>query len=135
MGDASCARVRELLIDRGGNADALPLEARDHLASCRECSVFLGLLTSLAPKEGTPSPDYPAVDRALARARDIARRRKERADLVLFLCAAIGVSAVLVAAGALGFGLPILAFQGLAFLALPFAGYALLRRRTKEKSL
>jgi hypothetical protein len=134
MGDRNCAEVRRLVIDARGIRAGLPAGALEHLDSCGDCSALLELVAHLAPGAGAPTPDYAAADLALDRARAIWTKRRRAMELALFVAGASVVSAALVTAGALGCGLPILAFQVLAFVTLPFAGFALLRKKVKGGS-
>ena len=128
MSSAGCASVRALVLDARGEPGELTAESREHLGKCRECRDFASLVGSLASREELPR-DYTAADRALERAGKILAARRSRLELALFTAAAAAVSGSIALAGALGYGLPVLAFELIAALLLPFVAYLGLRRR------
>jgi hypothetical protein len=129
LAEATCRKVRTELVDARGRGESLSPQTADHLRSCPECAGLAVLLVSLAASTAAQAPpDYELADRARA----ILERRLERGRFVLFVLAAVGVVSALATAGILGYGLFVLAFQGTAFLTLPFVGLRLVRQRLKR---
>jgi hypothetical protein len=135
MDKKACAETRSSLIDVSGSRAALPPELRAHLETCPDCLGFESLLLSLAPAASPPDggarADYRAVDLAFEKARLIEGQRQARLELAIFLAAASAYTCLFVLAGASGYGLFLLALEGLAVLALPFAGFYALNRKLK----